>query len=130
MGTRGGDVGEHTRGAAEDIVLYLHALIYRHVVLYAYAVADMYVVADVDVLPEGAVFAYHGALLYVAEMPYLGAGTYGAAVVDIRAFVYEYFVSHCFFYCLMPDMQRVSASVQYGISCLNVSLNLVLSSTE
>jgi len=111
VSTRSGDVGEYARWATEHVVFNLHAFVDRHVVLYAHAIAYMYVVAYVDVLSEGAVLAYDGAFLHMAEMPYLGACTYGAAVVDIRAFVYEYFVSHCCNY-LMPDIQRVSASVQ------------------
>ena len=57
----------------------------------------MYVVAYVDVLPKRAVLTDDGALLYVAEMPNLGAVTYGAAFVYIRTLVYECFVCHCLF---------------------------------
>jgi len=52
LGPGGQVVGEHTGGAAEHIVLQLHALVHRDVVLELAAVADVYVIRYVHVLAE------------------------------------------------------------------------------
>ena len=82
-------VGEHARGAAENVVLQFNALVHRYIVLYTDTVSYANVVANVHVLPQRAVRTYYGTFLDMAEVPYLGAGAYAGAVVNIAALVYE-----------------------------------------
>ncbi len=78
------DIGEHTTGTQEHIVLYLNALIDRDIVLHPHAIADDDIVTHIDILPKRASIAYTSTRLNMAEMPYLGATSYGHIIVDIR----------------------------------------------
>lgn len=83
MGTGRGDIGEYTRRAAEDIILYLNTFIHRHIVLYAHTIADVHIIADVDILTQTATAAKDGSALDMTEMPYLGALAYRDSIIDI-----------------------------------------------
>ena len=91
---RGVHVGEHAGRSAEYVVLQLYPLVYRDIVLDTDAVAYADVAAYVDVLSERAVRSDHGTLLDMAEMPYLGTGTYLDSVIDVAALV-NVIVLHC-----------------------------------
>ena len=83
VGTRGDDIGEHTRGTTEDVVFYLDTLVDRDIVLDADTIANNHVVANVDVLSQRAVVAQTRTPLNVAEVPHIGALAYLDIVIDI-----------------------------------------------
>ena len=94
MRPRGVDVGEHTTGTAEHVILYLDAFVNRNVVLDTDPVAYLDIVADVDILAKRATLTDHGTRLDMSEMPYLGAFAYRDIVIDIAAFVYIIVAHH------------------------------------
>jgi hypothetical protein len=94
VGTGRGDVGEHTGGTTEHIVLYLYALIDRDIVLNADSIADADIVANINILAQRAVSADMGTALDMAEMPDLRAFTYFYIVIDVTAFVNVVFLHH------------------------------------
>ena len=105
VGAWRGHVGEHAARATEHVVLNLDAFVDGDVVLYADAVADLDVAAHVHVLSEGAILAYDGTLLDVAEMPDLGSFTDGHVVVDVAAFVYVE-ITHLSYILFVPALRR------------------------
>jgi hypothetical protein len=73
----------------EDVILKLHTGIYRDVILDLYSVADYDCWADHDVLPEITVTPDPGTGHYMAEMPYLTAGTNFTATLDNCSWISE-----------------------------------------
>ena len=80
VGPGGAHVGEHGRGADEDLFFEEHAVVDRDIVLKLHAVADGDV-TDVSVLTDDAVASDLGAGHDVAEVPDLGVGSNGGARV-------------------------------------------------
>ena len=98
MGSRGGDIGENTTGATEDIVLYLNTFVNGNIVLDADTIAYADIVAYVHILAKGAIAPNMSTFLNMAEVPYLGSFTYDDIFVNVTAFVYKVFIHDALYY--------------------------------
>ncbi len=88
------DIGKDHGRAAKDIVFQLHTFVNRNIVLDLDVIADAHIRSHIDILTKGAVGSDTGTGLNMAEVPDLGPGSELDVVVDVAAFVDEWFVFH------------------------------------
>jgi hypothetical protein len=83
------DIREHTTGAEEDVILYVHTFVDRDVVLDLYAIPDRHVAVDIHVLSQNAALSNACPSLDVAEEPDLGASTDRDILVNPRRLMHK-----------------------------------------